>query len=104
LPEEELDAVFVADQYAHRQLMHVEALRVARMHPSRINPDGGAQGMGDMYDATGGARFFEAIRQVRGEAGALQVKGAQRVLVHGWRGIPTDSCAIAILDANRRAS
>jgi acetyl-CoA C-acetyltransferase len=69
-----------------------------------INPDGGALGGGDLIEATGGARFYDAVRQLRGEAGAHQVEGARTALIHGWRGLPTDSCAVAVLDAERRAS
>ena len=57
---------------------------------------------GDMFEATGGVRLFEAFSQLRGEAGRCQID-AQRALVHAWRGIPTDSCVVAILDIERRA-
>ncbi|MBM4116402.1 hypothetical protein FJ251_01485 [bacterium] len=99
-PESELDLAYVADLYAHRQLMHMEALGLGPEFLPFINPDGGAQGMGDLFEATGGARFYDAVRQLRGEAGAHQVEGAKTALVHGWRGLPTDSCAVVILDAN----
>ncbi len=102
-PGEEIDAFFVSDLYAHRELMHLEALGVCPCSAVVVNPDGGALGGGDLYEATGGARFFEAVRQLRGEAGATQVEDCQTVLVHGWRGLPTDSCAVAILDVERRA-
>jgi len=96
-PEKELDVVYVSDLYAHRALMHLEALEVGpEMLPS-VNPDGGAQATGDLYEATAGARLYDAVRQLRGEAGAHQVEGARTALVQGWRGLPTDSCAVAIL-------
>ncbi len=101
-PADELDVVYVSDLYAHRQLMHLDALRLCCRDDLMVNPDGGSLGMGDVIEANGGARFYDAVRQLRGEAGAHQVEGAHRALVQGWRGLPTDSCAVAILDAERR--
>ncbi|MBZ0274326.1 acetyl-CoA acetyltransferase [bacterium] len=102
-PTEEIDAFFVSDLYAHRELMHMEALGIGPDDPVVVNPDGGALGVGDMFETTSGARLVEAVRQLRGEAGGCQTD-ANRVLVHGWRGIPTDSCAVVVVDAERRTS
>jgi len=98
-PEDELDVAYVSDLYAHRQLMHLDALGLSSEFLPFVNPDGGSQGMGDLFEANGGARFYDAVKQLRGEAGSHQVKDAKRALVQGWRGVPTDSCAVAILDA-----
>jgi acetyl-CoA C-acetyltransferase len=103
-PTEELDAFYVSDLYAHRQLMHMEALGLTDETLPKVNPDGGALGMGDLFEATGGARFLDAVKQLRGEAGSHQIGGAGTALVHGWRGLPTDTCAVAILDAERGAA
>ncbi|MEE4241646.1 MAG: hypothetical protein V2I36_09270 [Desulfopila sp.] len=100
-PLDEIDAFFVSDLYAHRQLMHMEALGVAIDHKPIVNPGGGALGGGDLFEATGGARLYEALLQLRGDAGRCGVE-AERVLVHAWRGVPTDSCVVAILDNERR--
>jgi acetyl-CoA C-acetyltransferase len=102
LPKDEIDVFYVADLYAHRQLMHMEALRLDDDVLPFTNPDGGAQGGGDLIEATGGARFFDAVRMLRGEAGAHQIEDAEVALVHGWRGLPTDSCAVAILEGEGR--
>lgn len=102
-PAREIDAFFISDIYAHRELMHAQALGLGGHDSVIINPNGGALGGGDLFEATGGARLYEAVTQLRGEAGACQIQ-AKRALVHGWRGIPTDSCAVAILDTERRAS
>jgi acetyl-CoA C-acetyltransferase len=101
-PKDEIDAFFVSDLYPYRQLMHMHALGLDLDSLPFVNPDGGSLGMGDLFEANGGARLFEAVRQLRGEAGASQVEGAERVLVHGWRGLPTDSCAVAILESEGR--
>ena len=101
-PAEEIDVAYVSDLYAHRQLMHLAALRLCCRDELMVNPDGGSLGMGDLIEANGGVRFYDAVRQLRGEAGAHQVEDAERAVVQGWRGLPTDSCAVAILDAERR--
>ncbi|MBI5525007.1 MAG: acetyl-CoA acetyltransferase [Deltaproteobacteria bacterium] len=98
-PAEECGVFYVSDIYAHRQLMHIEALGITKDALPFVNPDGGALGSGDMYEATGGARFFDAVKMLRGEAGAHQLEGVARAAVHGWRGLPTDSCAVAVLEA-----
>jgi acetyl-CoA C-acetyltransferase len=96
----ETDVVYLSDLYAHRQLMHMAALGLAELET--VNPDGGALGGGDLLEATGGARLVDAVRQIRGEAGAHQVADAASAFVHGWRGLPTDSCAVAVLGSERR--
>jgi len=99
-PEDEFDVAYLSDLYAHRQLMHMEALGLSTNFLSFINPDGGSQAMGDLYEANGGARFYDAVKQLRGQAGSHQIEGARTALLHGWRGVPTDSCAVIVLDAN----
>jgi acetyl-CoA C-acetyltransferase len=103
-PAAEIDVFYVNDLYAHRQLMHMDALGLTDAQLPVINPDGGALGMGDLFEATTGVHLYDAIRQLRGEAGSHQIAGAARALVHGWRGLPTDTCAVTILDAKRRQS
>lgn len=102
VPSEEVDVFYVSDLYAHRTLMHLHALDLPLSVLPRLNPDGGSQAMGDLIESNGGARFFDAVRQLRGEAGMHQIEGADRALVQGWRGLPTDSCAVVILDSHRR--
>ena len=103
-PAEDIDLFYVSDLYAHRQLMHMDALQLTSNELPYVNPDGGSLGMGDLMEANGGARLFDAVRQLRGEAGAHQFDDVERVLVHGWRGLPTDSSAVVILDAEGRQS
>lgn len=99
---DEIDVFYVSDLYGHRQLMHMDALDLTDDELPVINPDGGSQGMGDLLEATSGARFYDAVKQLRGEAGGHQVDGAARALIHGWRGLPTDTAAVVILDAEGR--
>ncbi len=102
LPAEELDVYYVNDLYAHRQLMHMDALGLTDDQLPVINPNGGILGMGDTFESNSGVALYDAILQLRGHAGAHQVPGASRALVHGWRGLPTDTAAVTILDAERR--
>ena len=76
-PRGTFDAVYVSDLFAHRQWMHLDAMGLAGECPERVNPDGGSLAGGDLFEATGGARLFDAVRQLRGEAGAHQVPGAR---------------------------
>jgi acetyl-CoA acetyltransferase len=101
-PAAECDVMYLSDLYAHRQLMHMDALGVGEDSLPLVNPDGGALGGGDLFEATGGARLVDAVRQIRGEAGAHQLPEVETALVHGWRGLPTDSCAVAVLGSERR--
>jgi len=101
-PAVECDVLYLSDLYAHRQLMHMDAMGFGDEMLPLINPDGGALGGGDLYEATGGARLADAVRQIRGEAGAHQLPQVETAFVHGWRGLPTDSCAVAVLGSERR--
>ena len=101
---DDLDAVYVSDLYPHRALMHLEAMRYDEESFTTVNPDGGSQAMGDLYEANGGARLYDAVLQLRGEAGGHQIPGANRIAVQAWRGVPTDTCAVVVLDSARRAS
>lgn len=99
-PADDLDAIYVSDLYAHRQLMHLEAMQYHTDTLEKVNPDGGSMGMGDLLEANGGARLYDAVQQLRGEAGGHQIPGAKKIAVQGWRGLPTDSCAVVVLDAD----
>ncbi|MBM4320869.1 MAG: acetyl-CoA acetyltransferase [Deltaproteobacteria bacterium] len=101
-PGLDADVYYVSDLYAHRGLMHLEALGLGKEELPSVNPDGGSLGMGDLFEANGGARLYDAVRQLRGEAGAHQVDGAQCAIVQGWRGLPTDSSAVVILESEVR--
>ncbi len=111
-PRNELDFAEIDDTYSYKELQHLSALRFCG--PSEaghwvesgvttttgefpVNPSGGALGMGHMYEATGLARLYCAVEQLRGTAGKAQLKKASRCLVQGWRGVPTASTAVAIL-------
>ncbi len=112
----ELSFVEIDDRYSYKELQHMMALKlccscnagqciergateISGEFP--VNPSGGALGMGYMYDATGLARLYCAVEQLRGIAGKNQIKNAKTALVHSWRGLPTTSTAVAILSRER---
>jgi acetyl-CoA C-acetyltransferase len=107
-----LDMAEVDDQFAFKELQHLEALDLApkgRAHEQAahgrfdadgelpVNLSGGSLGVGNLLEAKGLARAMEVVQQLRGEAGARQVDGASLGLAHTWRGLPTASHAVAIL-------
>lgn len=113
-PGNEIRFAEIDDTYAYKELQHIEA---ARLVPARsagrwtldgatgiqgslpINPSGGSLGMGYCFDASALYRTAEAVRQIRGEAGRAQVRGATTGLVISWRGIPTQSGGALVLGA-----
>jgi acetyl-CoA acetyltransferase len=51
-----------------------------------VNPDGGLKAKGHPIGATGVSQAYEVFLQLRGEAGARQVGGAERALTHNVGG------------------
>lgn len=113
-PEREVDLAEVDDAVAHRALLHLEALGVApegeagerlaagrldRNGICRVNPSGGALGEGHLGEAAGLARLSACVLQLRGEAGRMQVPQARVAVAQSWRGLPSDSAAVALLRA-----
>ncbi|MEO0082157.1 MAG: hypothetical protein ABIL25_07690 [candidate division WOR-3 bacterium] len=108
------DFLEVDDTYAYKELQHLAALglgdagTIAHMTETGatgregtlpVNPSGGSLGMGHMYEASGLARLYCAVQQLRGQAGANQLKKASTCLVQAWRGVPTASAAVVTLAA-----
>lgn len=123
-PRSEIAFAEVDDTYAYRELLALEALGLAspggagrltergvtaRDGRLPVNPSGGSLGWGNLLEANGLMRAAEVVRQLRGEAGALQVRFQMRNskfnglgpmgLAHTWRGVPTTSAAVAVFAA-----
>ncbi len=111
-PLDTVDFAEVDDLYAYKELQSLEALGVfapgeagsatmdgftAMDGAFPVNASGGSLGVGSLLDATGLQRALEAVLQLRGEAGAHQIEGAEVGLVQSWRGVPTTSGAVAVL-------
>jgi acetyl-CoA C-acetyltransferase len=106
-----VDLAEVDDTYSYRELMHLEALRLARAGEAGgmveegafgregevpVNVSGGSLGQGNLFEANGLARTLECVLQLRGEAGERQVEGAEVALAQSWRGVPTSTAAVAV--------
>jgi len=111
-PWAEIDFAEVDDTYAYKELQHLEALALCRPGEAGelteqgmtspdggmpVNVSGGSLGMGHLLDANGLARAYEAVLQLRGEAGPMQLDDPSVGLVQSWRGVPTTSAAVAVL-------
>mgnify|MGYP000076627933 CR=1 FL=1 len=110
-PWNEVDFAEIDDTYAYRELQSLEALGMCSFGEAGellmqgvfdangefpVNVSGGSLGVGHLLEGTGLHRALEAVLQLRGEAGAHQIEGAQIGLAQSWRGVPTTSAAVAI--------
>lgn len=112
-PSKIIDFAEIDDMYAYRELMTLTA--VGLVPPSElshclqsgktqmggqlpVNPSGGSLGVGSLLDANGLAKIIEGVLQLRGEAGSRQINFARTALIQSWRGIPTTSTAVVILN------
>lgn len=103
----------IDDTFSYKELQHLEAMGLARKGESgrlleqgafdidgelAVNPSGGSLGCGHLLDAGGLFRLVEVLRQLRGEAAGCQVKDARKGMAMSWRGIPTATAAVAVLE------
>ena len=106
-----VDCAEVDDRFAYKELQHLEAvglcrrgdakkmLREGQLEPGGklpVNLSGGSLGIGNLLEASGIHRAFEAALTLRKQAKGRKVE-AERALVQSWRGIPTASGAVALL-------
>ncbi len=111
-PASYFDLAEIDDTYSYKELQSLEALKLApkgkagkmvdagtfdRDGRLPVNASGGSLGVGHLLEATGLHRILEAILQLRGEAGRLQIPKARKAIVQSWRGIPTATGAVAVL-------
>lgn len=114
-----VDLAEVDDTYSYRELMHLEALRLARPGDAGpmledgvfgadgelpVNVSGGALGQGNLFEANGLVRSLECIQQLRGEAGERQVEGAGVAVAQSWRGTPTATAGVAVFASDEVAA
>ncbi len=111
-PPTYFDFAEVDDTYSYKELQSLEALKLAakgkagKMVESGafdrdgrlpVNASGGSLGVGHLLEATGLHRMLEAVLQLRGQSGRLQIPRAKKAVVQSWRGIPTATGAVAVL-------
>jgi benzoylsuccinyl-CoA thiolase BbsB subunit len=113
---EDLDLVELHDAFAVAELLHAEALGIAERGKAHaelqggqfdrdgrvaVSPSGGLLSRGHPVGATGVAQICETYWQLTGQAGALQVRGAQIGLTHvtggGIFGVDNGACSVHIL-------
>lgn len=111
-PKSEIDFAEIDDTYSYKELQHLEAIGLARRGEAGklleegafslkgdlpVNVSGGSLGVGDLWEAKGLQKVYEAVLQLRNEAGKRQIKNADTALVLSWRGIPTATGCVVIL-------
>jgi acetyl-CoA C-acetyltransferase len=113
-PANEIDLFEIDDTYAYKELQHLIGLGLfSRSDLAQhsilsgassaggkiaVNISGGSLGMGHTFEASGLYRLAEVVFQLRGEAGPRQLAKAKLGLAQSWRGVPTTSGAVVILE------
>lgn len=112
-PAEEIDVFEVDDRFSYKELQHLEALRACGRGEAGmlteegltgwdgeipVNTSGGLLGVGYTLETSGLQMGMEIVQQLRGEAGRRQVPNAETGLAQVWRGIPTASGAVVVLE------
>lgn len=108
----DVDIAEICDEYSFKELQHMEALGLCAPGEAKyllesgetqrdgiipVNVSGGALGVGHLFECSGAHKVAEICTQLRGQAGARQVKDAKIGLVQSWRGVPTTTSAVAVL-------
>jgi len=111
-PDKEINLAEVSDWYAHRELMHCEALGFCNLGeigsciadgvfekegPLPVNVSGGLLGRGNAIGTSGLTRAAQVALQIRGQANGYQIPGVEVGLAHSWSGIPTATAGVAVL-------
>jgi acetyl-CoA C-acetyltransferase len=113
-PASEIDFFEVDDSYAYKELQHLIGLGIfpqavgagravengetGAAGKTPVNVSGGSLGIGHTLEASGLYRLAEIVFQLRGEAGPRQLEKAKVGMAQSWRGVPTTSGAVVILD------
>jgi acetyl-CoA C-acetyltransferase len=111
-PDKEINLAEVSDWYAHRELMHCEALGFCNLGdigsciadgvfekegPLPVNVSGGLLGRGNAIGTSGLTRVAQVALQIRSQANGYQVPRVEVGLAHSWSGIPTATAGVAVL-------
>ncbi len=111
-PPEEVDLAEVSDWYAHRELIHAEALGLCapgetasciergifeHEGPVPVNLSGGLLGKGNSMITSGLLCVAEVARRIRGEADDAPRRKVQVGLAHSWGGFISPTAGVAVL-------
>ncbi|MDJ0274030.1 MAG: hypothetical protein NYU90_02360 [Aigarchaeota archaeon] len=110
-PIRAVDLIEFTEFSAHQELQFLSAmlgsdgeavrmLRAGELDPGStlpLNPSGGCIGNGNSLNSSGARAFVGAVRQLRGEAGRVQVRGARAAIVGSLHSEISDSGTLAFL-------
>jgi acetyl-CoA C-acetyltransferase len=111
-PDKGINMAEVSDWYAHRELMHCEALGFCNLGeigsciadgvfekegPLPVNVSGGLLGRGNAIGTSGLTRVAQVALQIRSQANGYQVPRVEVGLAHSWSGIPAATAGVAVL-------
>jgi acetyl-CoA C-acetyltransferase len=111
-PLEEIDLAEVSDWYAHRELIHTEALGLCasgetvsciedrvfeRDGPIPVNLSGGLLGKGNAVITSGLLCVAEVAKRIRGEADDAPPREVRMGLAHSWGGFISPTAGVAVL-------
>lgn len=114
-PGKEIHVAELYDAFTYQELLWIEAMglsddgqagkqldkgRFDLGGPLPVNPSGGLLS-GHPVIAAGLIRMAEAVRQLRGQAGAYQVDGARRAAAHGVNGLCGQSHCVWVLGKDK---
>jgi acetyl-CoA C-acetyltransferase len=114
-PAAEVDFAEIDDAFSYKELVHLEALGLARAGEAGIltmegrtgpggelpvNVSGGTLGIGNLFEANGLAKVLEVVVQLRGDAGSRQLDGVRVGLAQSWRGVPTTTGAVGVFSVD----
>ena len=112
-PQKEIDIAEIDDKFTFKELQHLEAMKLAEKGGAArlldegaleitgllpTNTSGGSLGVGNSLEATGLQKALEIVTQLRGHAAKRQVQDVERGIAQAWRGIPSNSGAVAIFE------
>lgn len=112
-PRKEIDFAELDDTFSYKELQHIEALNIcgrgeagklmeqgffSKEGDFPVNVSGGCLGVGYLHEANGLHKLLEVVLQLRGIAGKRQLQKANIGLAQSWRGIPTATGCVVILE------
>ncbi len=112
-PRRQIKLAEVDDRFSFKELQHLEALALSGGYRAGqllkdgyyessgalpVNPSGGSLGVGNLLEASGLFRVMEVVSQIKGAAGEHQVEDAAMGVAQSWRGVPTASGGVVVLE------
>jgi acetyl-CoA C-acetyltransferase len=111
-PRSEVGFAEISDEFSYKELQTLEAMMLCNEGAAGqmtadgatrkdgslpVNVSGGCLGCGNLLEANGGAKVYEVVTQLRGEAGRRQIPNVTTGVAESWRGVPTTTAAVVVL-------